>query len=109
MTSSPLESVKNIARDNHGQFYPCYFAATEEEKKRQAVSLEIQSGVMEYVNWALSSRITPLPVEEFVYLCELLRDQASPELQANFNALRHSRMVNGGHDYVIVPFRGANS
>jgi len=112
LTSSPLESVKNIARDVHGQFYPCYFAATEEEKKRQAVSLEIQSGVMEYVNWALSSRATPLlplPVEEFVYLCELLRDQASPELQANFNALRHSRFVNGGHDYVIVPFRGANS
>ena len=67
---------------------------------------------MEYVHWALGSSITPslgLSVEVFVDLCELLRDQASPELRASFNALRHSRTVNGGHDFVILPFSGANS
>ncbi|HBO8103062.1 TPA: sulfotransferase [Pseudomonas aeruginosa] len=112
LTSSPLESVKHMARDDQGQLYPCYFAATEDEKKRQKVSLDIQSGVMEYVHWALGSSITPslgLSVEVFVDLCELLRDQASPELRASFNALRHSRIVNGGHDFVILPFSEANS
>ncbi|MCR1828870.1 hypothetical protein NSA60_19775, partial [Pseudomonas oleovorans] len=112
LTSSPLESVKHMARDDQGQLYPCYFAATEDEKKRQAVSLDIQSGVMEYVHWALESSTTPslgLSAEVFVDLCELLRDRASPELRANFDALRHSRTVNGGHDFEIVPFSEANS
>lgn len=106
LTASEEDSVQRVVEEE-GQFKPEYQLSTDDEELRKRISREIQMGIHEYAclvrDWG-DKDIPVLTPQDFSVLYDSLRHYASDEVVAEFDAVKHSRVVGGPHSHDIIYF-----
>lgn len=106
LTASEEDGVQRIVECD-GQFQPSYQLSTDDEELRKRISRQIQMGAHEYACLVKRGGDKDIPVltpHDFSVLFDSLRHYASEQVIAEFDAVKHSRVVGGPHSHDIIYF-----
>lgn len=98
-----IQRVENV----RGQFVACYQQCTQGEETRKRVSRQIQMGAQEYASLVKSwddKKVPVLTPQDIVRLFDALKSCASASVVAEFDAVKHARMLGGPHSHNIIYF-----